>query len=271
MTAIRVQFTRWLYQHGRPNRLARTLNRISALQFSSGKLAPRNWVTLEVPGRRTGKPVTFPLVVAEHEGERYLVSMLGATSNWVANVRAAGGHAVIHHGKSENVLLTDVDPDARAPILRRYLAVAPGARPHMAVDPRAPLPDFDHVAAQYPVFHVTHDPVQQPKQPAAVQVGSRLLGAGLILLGTAVAAVAVLGRWCRVCCATGWNRPARRAAPWHPSSLLELDFGRRQSSGPRKARATTRSAFPLDSMARPAPVPGVKDAPCRFAMACGRP
>jgi deazaflavin-dependent oxidoreductase (nitroreductase family) len=165
----------------------------SALQFSSGKLAPRNWVTLEVPGRRSGKPVTFPLVVADHEGEHYLVSMLGAASNWVANVRAAGGHAVIHHGTRENVLLTDVDVDARGPILRRYLTVAPGARPHMAVDPRAPLPDFDRVAAQYPVFHVTHDPSQQTDQPATVRTGSRLLGAGLILLGTAVATVAVLG------------------------------------------------------------------------------
>ncbi|GAA3927142.1 nitroreductase/quinone reductase family protein [Actinoplanes auranticolor] len=192
MTTIRVQFARWLYQHGRPNRLAHVLNRISAFQFRSGRLAPYNWVMLEVPGRRTGKPVTFPLVLADHEGERYFVSMLGARANWVANVRAAGGHAVIHHGIRENVLLEDVDTDARGPVLRRYLAVAPGARPHIPVDPRAPLSDFDRVAAQYPVFHVTHDPPQQKDQPAAVRTGSRLLGAGLILLGTAVAAVAVL-------------------------------------------------------------------------------
>nr|WP_308129131.1 nitroreductase/quinone reductase family protein [Actinoplanes polyasparticus] len=177
MTAIRVRFARWLYQHGRPNRLARILNRISALQFRSGKLAPRNWVTLEVPGRRTGKPVTFPLVVADHEGERYLVSMLGAASNWVANVRAAGGHAVIHHGTRENVLLTDVDAGARAPILRRYLAVAPGARPHMAVDPRAPLPDFDQIAVQYPVFRVTHDSSQHPDASATVVAGATLMTA----------------------------------------------------------------------------------------------
>ena len=190
---IRDHFAQWMYQHGRPNRLARILNRISALQFSIGKLAPRNWVTLEVLGRRSGKAVTFPLVVADYEGERYLVSMLGPYANWVANVRAAGGHAVIHHGRRENVLLTDVDASARAPILRRYLAVAPGARPHMLVDRHAPLPDFERVAAQYPVFQVTHDPSQQTEQPAAVRTGSRLLGAGLILLGTAVAAVAVLG------------------------------------------------------------------------------
>ncbi|WP_410816270.1 nitroreductase/quinone reductase family protein [Micromonospora sp. 050-3] len=158
MMAIHDHFAQWMYQHGRPNRLARILNRISALQFSSGMFAPRNWVTLEVLGRRSGKPVTFPLVVADHLGERYLVSMLGTTSNWVANVRADGGHAVIHHGTREKILLKEVDVGARAPILRRYLAVAPGARPHMAVDRRAPLCDFERVAAQYPVFRVTHDP-----------------------------------------------------------------------------------------------------------------
>jgi hypothetical protein len=189
----RDHLTRWLYQHGRPNRLARALNRISAFQFSSGKLAPGNWVTMEVPGRRSGKLVTFPLVVADYLGERYLVSMLGAHTNWVANVRAAGGHAVIHHGRRENVLLTDVDVDARAPILRRYLAVAPGARPHIAVDQRAPLADFERVAARYPVFHVAPDPSPRTRRSAAVRPGRRLLGTGLILLGAAVAAVAVLG------------------------------------------------------------------------------
>ncbi|GAA2908561.1 hypothetical protein Acy02nite_88210 [Actinoplanes cyaneus] len=193
MTAIRDQFTRWLYRQGRPNRLARVLNRVSALQFSSGKLAPRNWVTLEVPGRRSGKPVAFPLVVADHRGERYLVSMLGAHTNWVANVRAAGGHAVIRHGTRENVLLTDVDAGARAPILRRYLELAPGARPHMTVDHRAPLPDFDRVAAHYPVFHVTHDPSPQTEQPATVRAGSRLLGAGLMDLGIVVPAAITVG------------------------------------------------------------------------------
>ncbi len=191
--AIRDHFAQWMYQHGRPNRLARILNRISALQFRSGMLTPHNWVTLEVLGRRSGEPVTFPLVVADHEGERYLVSMLGAHTNWVANVRAADGHAVIHHGTRENVLLKDVDADARGPILRRYVAVAPGARPRIAVDRRAPLTDFDRVAARYPVFHVTRDPSQQTEQTATVRTGSGLLGAGLIFLGTAVAAVAVLG------------------------------------------------------------------------------
>src|SRR6266508_774244 len=44
---------RWLYRHGRPNRLARLLNRGWVIAHSAG-LWPSRFVTLEVPGRRTG-------------------------------------------------------------------------------------------------------------------------------------------------------------------------------------------------------------------------
>lgn len=54
--------------------------------------------------------------------------MLGEDANWVRNVRAAGGRAVLRHGRREAVMLEDVEPAQRAPVLRRYLAVAPGAR-----------------------------------------------------------------------------------------------------------------------------------------------
>jgi hypothetical protein len=42
--------------------------------------------------------VRLPVVIAEHDGERFLVSMLGE-ANWVHNVHAAGGRAVLRHGK----------------------------------------------------------------------------------------------------------------------------------------------------------------------------
>jgi hypothetical protein len=41
-------------------------------------IAPNHLVTLEVPGRRSGRPISFPLVMAVVDGQRYLVSMLGA-------------------------------------------------------------------------------------------------------------------------------------------------------------------------------------------------
>jgi deazaflavin-dependent oxidoreductase (nitroreductase family) len=131
------------------------MNRASALQFSAGHLSPTRAVTLEVVGRRSGRTISFPVVVADYQGERYLVSMLGQEANWVRNVRAAGGRAVLRRGGHEAVHLTEVDVGSRAPILRRYLEVAPGARPHVPVDRHAPLEDFEHIAAQFPVFRIT--------------------------------------------------------------------------------------------------------------------
>jgi hypothetical protein len=147
-------YLRWLYRGGRPNLLARVLNRGSAIVHSAG-IWPSRLATLEVPGRRTGRTISFPVVIADHEGERYLVAMLGEDTNWVGNVRAAAGRAVLRHGCREPVHLEDVDPVARPPILRRYLACAPGARPHIPVDRHAPVEDFEQIAPQIPVFRIT--------------------------------------------------------------------------------------------------------------------
>jgi len=149
---------RRMYRGGRPSRLARALNRVSALQFGSGFLVPENWITMEVTGRRSGRTVVCPLVVTRYEGERHLVSMLGRNANWVANVRAAGGDVVLRNRRRERVRLVEVDPGERAPILRRFVQIAPGARPHVPVGPHAPVADFEPIAADYPVFRVTPRP-----------------------------------------------------------------------------------------------------------------
>jgi deazaflavin-dependent oxidoreductase (nitroreductase family) len=148
-----------MYGGGRRNRVAALLNRVAAILASSG-LWPKRLVTLEVRGRRTGRLLSFPVVVADYQGERYLVTMLGQNANWVRNVRAAGGRVVLRHGRREAVHLEEVDLSARAPILRRYLQVAPGARPHIQVDPRAPLVEFERIAPQYTVFRIRADSLQ---------------------------------------------------------------------------------------------------------------
>jgi hypothetical protein len=112
-------------------------------------------VAVEVTGRRSGKTVSFPAVIADYGTGRYLVSMLGEDTNWVRNVRASGGRAVLRHGAREPVILQEVDIDQRAPILRCYLQCAPGARAHIPVDHRAPVEAFEPIAAQYPVFRIT--------------------------------------------------------------------------------------------------------------------
>lgn len=151
------RFDRWLYRGGRPNRLARLVNGLWARVFSLGLVMPGRVAMLRVPGRRSGRVVSMPVVIADHEGERYLVSMLGTEANWVRNARAAGWRVQLRHGRRESVRLLEVDPGERAPILRRYLAVAPGARPHIPVDPRAPIEEFERVAARFPVFRIEPD------------------------------------------------------------------------------------------------------------------
>jgi deazaflavin-dependent oxidoreductase (nitroreductase family) len=144
---------RWLYRGRRPNRLARLVNGASARLAAAG-IGPTQLVMLEVAGRRTGKTIAFPVVVADYQGERYLVSMLGEDTNWVRNVRAAGGRAVLRRGHREVIRLDEVGRGERAAILRRYLECAPGARSHIPVGRGASLREFERIAAQYPVFHV---------------------------------------------------------------------------------------------------------------------
>ncbi len=154
MPELKTASRRWMYRGGRPNPVAGIAARATATLASAG-LAPRRLVTLEVRGRRSGRLISFPVVVADHQGERYLVAMLGRGANWVRNVQAAGGAAVIRHGGREAVKLELVEPDARAPILRRYLEMAPGARAHIPVDRRASLSEFEEIASGYPVFRIT--------------------------------------------------------------------------------------------------------------------
>lgn len=144
---------RWLYKGNRPNLIAKILNKGWAILHSWG-IMPNYLVTLEVTGRQTGKLIRFPLVMVVINKERYLVSMLGEEANWVRNLKAAGGKASLVHGKHEQVLLEEVDVPYRARIIKAYLQIAPGARPHISVDKNAPITAFEEIAPKIPVFKV---------------------------------------------------------------------------------------------------------------------
>ena len=148
------QYVRWMYQSGRPNWVARPQNRLSSILFGAGIL-PRRTASLEVTGRRSGRVISFPVVIADWEGEEYLVSMLGKRASWVKNVRAAGGAAVLRRGRKESVRLQELEVAARAPIIRRYAAVAPGGRPHLRLQSNASLEECQALAPSTPVFLIT--------------------------------------------------------------------------------------------------------------------
>ena len=144
---------RWMYRGGRPNKLTKIINRGWAIVHSLG-ISPNFLVTLEVVGRKSGKMTSFPLAMTVMNGERYLVSMLGEETNWVRNVKATGGRARLRHGISEQVLLVEVDVRQRAPILKAYLRLAPGARPHISIRKDAPVSEFEKITSKYPVFRL---------------------------------------------------------------------------------------------------------------------
>jgi deazaflavin-dependent oxidoreductase (nitroreductase family) len=153
---------RWMYRGQRPNWIAKVLNGASAAVASTGATS-NLMVTLEVIGRKSGRTVSLPLVVAVIDEERYLVSMLGENVQWVYNVRAAGGRAVLRSGGREEVRLEEVPAEGRAPILKAYLRRAPGARPHVPVNKDAPLAEFEKVATAFPVFQVVSNVHANPR------------------------------------------------------------------------------------------------------------
>lgn len=158
---------KWLYRGGRPNRVARVLDRCTAVLYGRG-IAPDYLVTLEVPGRQSGRTIRLPLVMVIDGGERYLVSMLGDNVNWVRNVRAAHGDVTLRHGRREAVHLEEVPVERRGPVLKAYLQRAPNARVHLPVDKDAPLAEFEREAHRFPVFRVT---ARESALPASHEVG----------------------------------------------------------------------------------------------------
>jgi hypothetical protein len=141
------------YRDGRATAAGRAFARFWTSLASVG-VVPPVIVSLETIGSRSGRRRAVPMVVGRYEGSEYLVSMLGARSPWVHNVRADGGRAWLRRGAVREVRLVEVPVGERAPVIKIYLGIAAGARPHIPVAPGAPLADFEAIAADYPVFRI---------------------------------------------------------------------------------------------------------------------
>jgi deazaflavin-dependent oxidoreductase (nitroreductase family) len=144
---------RLFYRNWHPTRLGRRVNRFSGWWSGLG-LPPRFQAVLEVRGRKSGRTRSNPVVIATVAGGRYLVSMLGPGSDWVKNVEAADGDAVIRQGRRRRVHLVAVPPEQRAPILREYVRIASSGRQHFPLPVGAPLSEFETIAGRYPVYRI---------------------------------------------------------------------------------------------------------------------
>lgn len=117
-------------------------------------LVPDTLLTLETRDRNSGRVCATILVVARYQGQRYLVSMLGDDSEWVKNVRVAGGQVSIKRRRSQPVLLTEIPVHERAAILKAWCQVATSGRQHLPVSHDAPVSAFEAIAGDYPVFRI---------------------------------------------------------------------------------------------------------------------
>lgn len=141
----------------------RRANRLGVVLTSLG-LAPRDAVTLEVKGRRSGAVRRTPLVRTRVGGSDYLVALAGE-SQWVRNVRAAAGRARLRRGRGRDVRLDEVDVAERADVIAAYLEAGhrrggaeterTQARAYFGLEPGASRAEIAAVAAYYPVFRIT--------------------------------------------------------------------------------------------------------------------
>jgi deazaflavin-dependent oxidoreductase (nitroreductase family) len=151
--AERKALMRLFYRGWRPTLLGRWTNRAMALWSGLG-LPPRLQAVLEVRGRKTGRWRANPVAIVSLGGQRYLVSMLGPRSEWVRNVEAAQGEAVLRQGRRSRVRLVVVLPEERALVLCEYVRIATSGRQHLPVRAGAPLSEFASVAERYPVYRI---------------------------------------------------------------------------------------------------------------------
>ncbi len=124
-------------------------------RLASMGLIPGDTAMLQVKGRRSGETRSTAVTWVEHEGQRYLVAPRG-TTEWVRNVRAAGGQAAIRRRKSEDVRLEELPPEQKAPIIKAYLKkTAMVTKREFGIEPEAPIEEFEKIAERHPVFRIT--------------------------------------------------------------------------------------------------------------------
>jgi hypothetical protein len=153
--AERSALNRIFYRNRRPTRFGHWVSQFFCWLAYAG-LSPRNWVALQVRDRVSGRMRADAVVIPTVAGERYVVSMFGTISDWVHNLEASHGDAVISHRRSRRVRLVPVPAEDRAPVLQAYVRVASSGRKHFPLPVEAPLADFSAIAADYPVYRIEY-------------------------------------------------------------------------------------------------------------------
>jgi hypothetical protein len=174
-----------------------------------------------VKGRKTGRSRTLALVVAKYQGQDYLVSMLG-DCEWVKNARAYGEAYL--SGRRRKVALEEVSIEHRSPIIKEYLRLAPGGRPHIGLGVSATIADCERVAPNHPVFRIS------------IRTSRRSLGVRPVKVSGDDAATAATACLQRSCLTISWSlltpdaASLRGSREWAISRLRSLAMSPRRSS-----------------------------------------
>jgi len=110
---------------------------------------------LAVRGRSRGAWRTVPVNVLEHAGRRYLVAPRG-TTQWVRNLRAAGGGELRLGRRCEAFRAVEIGDAEKPPLLRAYLAKwrFEVDRFFAGIGPDATDEALLRIAPDYPVFRI---------------------------------------------------------------------------------------------------------------------
>ena len=116
---------------------------------------PPEFCLLTVRGRRSGKKRTNPVLAISQGGHKWLVAPYGEVQ-WVLNVRKNPRARLSRSRSSEDVMLSEVEPEDAIPMLRAYIAKAPIVRPYFAVTPSSSDAEYRAEAPRHPVFAITN-------------------------------------------------------------------------------------------------------------------
>ncbi len=132
--------------YNKPTALTKFIN-ATVRQLASIGVSRRDTVAVRVRGRKSGKMRSNVVTYVEHDGARYLVAPRGSTE-WVRNVRAAGGEAALKRRRAQAVRLVELPEEQRAPIIRAMV------QREFGVQADSPDADIERIAPRHPVFRI---------------------------------------------------------------------------------------------------------------------
>jgi deazaflavin-dependent oxidoreductase (nitroreductase family) len=144
-----------LARYQKPGFLTRhVFNGIVTLLTSRG-VSVRGSRLLLVRGRKSAQIRTTPVNPLEIGGKRYLVAPRGETE-WVRNLRAAGGGELRLGRHREPIGVEEVPDDLKPPILREYLRrwQRETGRFFEGLTAESPEPELRRIAPRHPVFRI---------------------------------------------------------------------------------------------------------------------